>query len=165
MTYSAQKLHACIGAAFYSSMGAAVVTCNAGLDARIIYQVGALLSSCIGNGQTYATRGVPYYRVSRISASPSTETSVCKQSGLVVYVWAVTFQFFPCLHFFPSPLSFPLLFILLFSTFCLPRIGTLAEEASFDLYPTLCFKKIRRVSPKIRKGRPTSHWNFRRSVS
>jgi len=69
MTYSAQKLHACIGAAFYSSMGAAVVTCNAGLDARIIYQVGALLSSCIGNGQTYATRGVPYYRVSRIFMS------------------------------------------------------------------------------------------------
>ena len=98
------------------------------------------------------------------SVSPSTETSVCKQSGLVVYVWAATFQFFPCLHFFPSPLSFPLLFLLFFSTFCLPRIGPLAEEASFDLYPTLCFKKIRRVSPKIRKGRPTSHWNFRRSV-
>ena len=33
MTYSAQKMHACIGAA--------VVTCNAGLDARIIHQVGA----------------------------------------------------------------------------------------------------------------------------
>jgi len=49
MTYSAQKLHACIGAAFYSSMGAAVVTCNAGLDARIIHQVGVLLTSPYGH--------------------------------------------------------------------------------------------------------------------
>ena len=41
MTYCAQKLHACIGAA--------VVTCNAGLDARIIHQVGAFLTSPYGH--------------------------------------------------------------------------------------------------------------------
>jgi len=41
VTYSAQKLHACIGAA--------VVTCNAGFDARIIHQVGALLISPYGH--------------------------------------------------------------------------------------------------------------------
>ena len=170
-----KKLHACIGAAFYSSMGTAVVTCNAGLDARIIHQVGALLSSYIavwtywgsverfrfqnllwraanhagrhedysawptnvliayralivhkntvggeiwcsflpthafllGNGQTYATRGVPYYRVSRIFMSRNFMSRIFSVPAVLwfpcryLFTWTHTMSFVNCLLFFP----------------------------------------------------------------